>query len=289
MIALPCATTPSRAIPATALARCLDCRTALEGRPACPGCGRAYPVVDGVLEALGSLTGRNRTAAAFYDGPGWARFQPWEQVFLWFQGPGPARARRRVLRFLPRRATARVLEVGIGDGANLPLLPVGWTPYGVDIARRRLDACRAREPAMAGRLVLAQAEALPFDDAMFDAVYSVGGFNYFSDHAAALREIRRVAKPGAPVVVADERPDLFLYSIGNLIGLDALDRWALRAAGLDEDFLEMVLGHRIDLPALSRAVWPGHRRVPIWNRLGYCLVDPDPWPVRPPAFSTIEE
>ncbi len=276
---------PSRTIPAAALVRCLDCRTSLQGGEACPGCGRSYPAVDGIVEAIGPLSGTNRITAAFYNGAGWRKFQPFEQLFLWFQGPGPARARRRVLRFLPRRDTARVLEVGIGGGANLRLLPAGWTAYGVDIARRQLDACRARNPSMGGRLVLAEAEDLPFDDATFDAVFTVGGFNYFSDHATALREMRRVARPGAPVVVADERPDLFTFSIGNLLGLDALERWSLRATGLDAEFVEMVLAHRIDIPALARTVWPGHRIVPIWNRLGYCLVDPDPWPIRQPVSS----
>jgi SAM-dependent methyltransferase len=272
-------------MPAAALVLCLDCRASLEGGETCPGCGRPYPVVDGVVEAIGPLSGTNRIAASFYNGPGWTKFQPFEQVFLWFQGPGPTRARRRVLRFLPRRDSARVLEVGIGSGANLRLLPEGWTAYGVDIARRQLDACRARIPSMASRLVLAEAEDLPFDDATFDAVFCVGGFNYFSDHAAALREMRRVARPGAPVVVADERPDLFTYSIWNLLGLGAIERWSLRATGLDAAFVEMVLGHRVDIPALARTVWPGHRMVPIWNRLGYCLVDPDPWPIHRPALS----
>ena len=49
---------------------------------------------------------------------------------------------------------------------------------------------------MAGRLAWAEAEALPFEDATFDACYTVGGFNYFRDHAAALREMRRVTRPG---------------------------------------------------------------------------------------------
>jgi SAM-dependent methyltransferase len=270
---------PSRTM-AAALVRCLDCRFSLQGAEACPRCGRSHPVVDGIVEAIGPLSGMNRIAASFYNGAGWTKFQAFEQVFLWFQGPGPARARRRVLRFLPRRERARVLEVGIGDGANVRLLPAGWTAFGVDIARRQLDDCRARNPSMDGRLILAQAEDLPFEDATFDAVFSVGGFNYFSDHAVALREMRRVARPGAPVVVADERPDLFRFSIASLLGLDALERWSLRATGLDPGFVEMVLNHRIDIPALARAVWPEHRLVPIWNRLGYCLVDPDPWPIR---------
>ena len=61
---------------------------------------------------------------------------------------------------------------------------------------------RDRFPDMAGRLVWAEGEALPFADATFDAVFTVGGFNYFRDHVAALREMRRVAVPGRPVLVA---------------------------------------------------------------------------------------
>src|SRR4051812_39973173 len=110
----PTAAPPTRA---AALLRCPGCGARLDGREVCPGCGRAFPEVDGVVEAIGPLTGRNRTAAAFYDGPTWGRFQPWENVFLWFQGPGVAAARRQVLRHLnAAKPGARVLEVGIGDG-----------------------------------------------------------------------------------------------------------------------------------------------------------------------------
>jgi SAM-dependent methyltransferase len=260
---------------AAALARCLSCAAALGGRGACPACGRDYPESGGILEAIGPLTGSNRVAAAFYDGPGWARFRPWERLFLRFQG-GPARARRQILRHLPRRSNARVLEVGIGDGENLPLLPTGWSAFGVDIARNRLVACRDRFPRMAGRLARAEAEALPFADATFDAVFSVGGFNYFRDPAAALREMRRVARLGAPVVVADERPDLRRFAPGYQLGIEALDAWCLRRMGLDPEFVAMALGLRLDVDALAAREWPGHRRYPIWSRLGYCLVDPAP-------------
>jgi ubiquinone/menaquinone biosynthesis C-methylase UbiE len=183
-----------------------------------------------------------------------------------------------VLRHLPRVERARVLEVGIGAGENLPLLPPGWAVYGVDIARSQLEACRDRFPGLAGHLAWAEAEALPFDDAIFDAVYSVGGFNYFRDPIQALREMRRVARPGAPVVVADEDPNLIRFAPGRALGLDLIDRWALRALGLDPEFIAMVQNYRIDVEAVARAGCPGHRRFPIWNRLGYCLVDPDPAP-----------
>jgi SAM-dependent methyltransferase len=258
------------------LARCLVCASPLWGRSACMACGRSYPVEDGLLHAIGPLTGTNRIAAAFYDSPAWARFRPWERLFLWFQGPGQQRARQQVLRNLPRLNTARVLEVGIGDGENLPLLPSDWIVHGVDIARTQLVACRDRFPPMAGRLVWAEAEALPYAAGTFDAAYSIGGFNYFRDQAAALAEMRRVVVDDGTIVVADESPELHRFAPGHALGFEWIDRWSLSLFGLDREFIAMVLDHRSDADAAARAVLPGHRRMPIWNRLGYCFVHHGP-------------
>ena len=263
-------------LPAIELGRCLDCLAPLGGGESCARCGRCYPTRSGIWEAIGPLSGTNRIAAEFYDGPGWTRFRPFEQLFLWFQGPGPARARRKVLRYLPRGDGLRVLEVGIGAGENVRLLPASWTIYGVDIARSQLAACAGRFPNLRDRLVWAEAEALPFLDHTFDAVFSVGGFNYFRDPETALREMRRVARAGATVVIADEIPDLHRLSPASALGLVELNELALGALGLGRAFVQMVLSHPNNLDARVRAVWPAHRRAAIWNRLGYCYIDPPP-------------
>jgi SAM-dependent methyltransferase len=234
---------------------------------------RGHAEDEGILQAIGPLTGTNRIAAAFYEGSSWPRFKFWEQVFLWFQGPGVAAARQQVLRHLPGLPKARVLEVGIGEGDNLPLLPASWEVFGADIARSRLRACRDRFPATTGRLAWAEAESLPFEDESFDAVYTVGGINYFRDPAAVLQEMRRVAKPGAMLVAADEVPDLYRFGIGHLLGLDTIDAWWLQLTGLDQEFIAMVLETPPRVEPVAREVWPRHQRVPIWSRLGYCLVD----------------
>jgi len=258
--------------PFAAVGRCRRCKRALGGSATCPACGLRPLESGGVIEAVGTLTGANRVSAEFYDGAAWRRFRFWENVFLWFQGPGVAASRRQVLRHLPVGPGSRVLEVGVGDGDNLPLLPAGCEAFGVDVARGRLRACRSRFPATAGRLAWAEAEDLPFADGVFDAVFTVGGVNYFNDPAAALREMSRVARPGAALAAADEVPDLHRFSPAALLGLEPLDRAGLRLMGLDREFLRLVYATAPGVEAAARAAWPGHRRVPIWNRFGYCLV-----------------
>jgi SAM-dependent methyltransferase len=259
------------------LARCLDCAAALLGENCCPACGRLAPMADGILEAIGTLDGRNRIVAAFYDGPGWVRFRKWERLFLALLG-GARRARMSILRHVLAmdRPGTRVLEVGIGDGENLRFLPGSWQVYGVDLARNQLMACARRFPAMAGRLAWAEAERLPFADATFDACYSIGGFTYYNDHAAALSEMRRVTRAGRPVVVADETPGMHRAALGHLIGLPAFDRLWLRGLGLDPAFIDMVLSYDVDLHNVTGQAWPDAARLSIWSSLGYCLVDPAP-------------
>ena len=58
---------------------------------------------------------------------------------------------------------------------------------------------------LAGRIELVEgnAEALPFDDASFDGVTSTYFLRYVDDVPAAIRELARVARPGAPVGYLD--------------------------------------------------------------------------------------
>jgi ubiquinone/menaquinone biosynthesis C-methylase UbiE len=165
------------------------------------------------------------------------------------------------------------LEVGIGDGANLRFLPAEWSMFGVDISRVQLTECLRRHGQLSGKFAWAEAENLPFPDATFDATYSVGGFTYFSNHEAALREMRRVTKPGRPLVVADEVPGLHRAGLGHLLRIPAFDAWWLRKLGLDREFVRMALSFDVDLNALFSKVLPQATRYRIWHGLGYCIHD----------------
>ncbi len=79
-------------------------------------------------------------------------------------------------------------------------------------------------------------------------------------------------------MVADEDPNLIRFALGRMLGIDAIDRFTLGLAGLDREFIHMVQHHKIDIRAVARAAWPDqdYRIVPIWSRLGYCLVSRRP-------------
>src|SRR3954454_7571501 len=97
---------------------------------------------------------------------------------------------REALRGAPGR---RLLDVGGGTGNYaLALRQEGWRPVVTD----RSPDMLARAAAKGLETVEADAQALPFEDASFDAVMCVCMLHHVDDQARALAEQRRVLKPG---------------------------------------------------------------------------------------------
>ena len=228
------------------------------------GCGTSLPVRSGVLVVRDTPTDDNKIAADFYNSKLWPKVRSWERVF-WALNGGERRARNAVLRHLPKSPGLRLLDVAIGDGVYTSWLPEDWSIVGIDISTTQLDACQRRNSGRDLRLILGEAEDLPFRDREFDAVLSNGGFNHFNDPEAALHEMARVAKPGAPVVVADEMPDFL--SLGHRLGLPKLDRWiASKLMSMGDDFAGLVERHRnIDIAGIGRRVLNDSRFEVIWR------------------------
>jgi ubiquinone/menaquinone biosynthesis C-methylase UbiE len=224
---------------------------------------------DGILRAMGELAGNNRVAEAFYNGPKFRKFLFWENLFLFYAG-GLKGSRMQILRHLPPLENGSLLEVGVGDGANINLLPRSVQVTGVDIALNRLKTCQKIHAGRPLNLVLAEAERLPFEDRAFDAALCVGGFNFFSDPALALAEMVRVVKPGGRVVVADEIPDFLQYSWGHRIHFPALDDW-LMDRWFGSEFRNMIVNCQLNIDQLTASLNQAavHN---IWRGYGYCLV-----------------
>ncbi len=96
-----------------------------------------------------------------------------------------------------------VLDLACGTGLvarhALARVGVGGRVTGVDINPPMLEAARTVVEAPI-ELVEASAEALPFEDGTFTHVLSQQGFQFFPDPVKAVREVRRVLRPGGMLV-----------------------------------------------------------------------------------------
>ena len=106
---------------------------------------------------------------------------------------------RELRRGLLSDATGRVLEIGAGTGVNLPHYGAGLESLVVTDPEppmlRRLRRA-ADEHAPQAQVLQAPAEDLPFEDDSFDTVVSTLVLCGVGDQPRALREARRVLRPG---------------------------------------------------------------------------------------------
>lgn len=124
-----------------------------------------------------------------------------------FENSGPRHDYREIhmVRFLSQvlPAPADILDAGCGNGSlGLRLAQAGYRVTGIDLAI--LQAGRALQKArhVAGqfRVVNGSLTALPFADASVSGATSGEVLEHIPEDGAAIREIGRVLKPGAPLV-----------------------------------------------------------------------------------------
>ncbi len=119
-----------------------------------------------------------------------------EDSHWWFEG------RRAVIDVLLSGVdlppAARILDAGCGTGRQLQEYARLGRAEGFDPSPVAVEFCRARglEGVRQGTL-----EAPPYDDRSFDLLCASDVLEHVADDALALREMRRVARPGAHLVV----------------------------------------------------------------------------------------
>lgn len=156
---------------------------------------------------------------------------PYSQRF-WVDAPHPLITRGRLREALQPSAGERVLEIGPGTGYYTNHLAEWVGPDGaveiLDVQREMLDhtLARARELGVENITeVHANAEALPQEEASFDAVVLVTVLGEIPDRDAALREVARVLRPDGRLIVGE------LFGDPHWVSPGALEREA-GAAGL---------------------------------------------------------
>lgn len=110
----------------------------------------------------------------------------------------------------------KVLEVGCGNGYVLSRYAQhGADVFGVDITPTAVQLCKQRFAHMnlPGTFQEADAEKLPFADATFDCVCSMGVLHHVPDTPRAVAEIHRVLKPGGRLIVMFYHRNSALYHV----------------------------------------------------------------------------
>lgn len=117
-----------------------------------------------------------------------------------------------------------VLEIGIGMGAD----HIEWakskphTLAGIDLTPRAVDhvSKRLKIYSLHSDLRVADAEALPFNEATFDLVYSWGVLHHSPNTPAAINEVHRVLRK-------DGITRIMIYHTASLVGYMLWIRYAL--------------------------------------------------------------
>jgi len=165
------------------------------GHPRWAACGGVAAVVLGVLTRYWSVT----------------RPGPMPHLLRWTLAvPRGNLSPAHLARLLEPRPGEHMLEVGPGTGIYSIPVATALAPGGaldvLDVQQAMLDevAVRARAAGV-GNITTrcGDARALPYADATFDAAYLVSVLGEIPDEAAALRELRRVLKPGGRLVVGE--------------------------------------------------------------------------------------
>lgn len=118
--------------------------------------------------------------------------------------------RKTMVKCLNLKHDDKVLELACGTGLDsvhiVEKLGEESEFHAMDISKKMLEKCRNKLITTRPKttFVVGNASYLPYPDNYFDALFSFGGFNVFSDPKRSLSEMVRVTKVGGRIVFGDE-------------------------------------------------------------------------------------
>jgi ubiquinone/menaquinone biosynthesis C-methylase UbiE len=139
---------------------------------------------------------RDHSAKASFDGV--ARFY---DSFYFIVERFTSRHRRELL----RRATGKILEIGVGTGSSFKDYPPRQQIVGVDTSQEMLSRAEQKRNNYDGQIELRKEDVqnLSFKDEDFDTVFSWWVFCSVTDPAKGLSEVRRVLKKGGRLLMLE--------------------------------------------------------------------------------------
>ena len=117
---------------------------------------------------------------------------------------------------------ANVLDVACGTGEWLQVCALHDCDLsGVDLSPKAIAICEQRLPN--GKFFAQPAETLPFDDNTFDVITCLGSLEHFVDPVSSLKEMARVARADATVVLLVPNKDFLTRKLGLFGGTQQVD------------------------------------------------------------------
>jgi len=203
----------------------------------------------------------------------------WERVGERFPDLGGAAStryyadneQRLFLTHFPPLNGLRVLKTDLWDEAkNTRILAWaaqrGVDAFGIDISEPTVFQAKTAFGRESGPLRAAGADvrALPFRDASFDAIYSMGTIEHFDETQLAVEEIARVLKPGGHAIVGvPNRHDPFLRPLLATI----LQSIGLYGYGYEKSYSRRVLRQMLEKAGLEVVAETAILFIPGWLRM----------------------
>ncbi len=113
--------------------------------------------------------------------------------------------------------SGNLLEIGTGISSVLEDTPQ-FKRYGIDISEKTVNQIQGylKQKKVDAQILVADAQALPFDDNFFDVIVSAHTFEHIENDIKAFQECERILKPGGKLI---------LFVPGRIDGTATKEEW----------------------------------------------------------------